>query len=117
MTHTSPTAPAAIARLYQDQELRVVDIAARTELSDGQIRAILTDQGIALRRRTTSRVPPEDRPSPADLVTAYDQGASIRTLTQRTGMSYGYIHRALVGAGVRFRVRGGQRPRAVGVRR
>ncbi|QNA78252.1 transcriptional regulator [Streptomyces sp. So13.3] len=43
----------------------------------------------------------------AELVTDYENGASIRTLATLTGYSYGFIHRVLGEAGVTMRRRGG----------
>ncbi|MBK3643696.1 helix-turn-helix domain-containing protein [Streptomyces sp. MBT33] len=43
----------------------------------------------------------------AQLKTAYDSGASIRTLAEGTGRSYGFIHRILTEAGTTLRGRGG----------
>lgn len=37
----------------------------------------------------------------------YQQGASIRELSELTGRSYGFVHRLLVEAGVELRGRGG----------
>lgn len=43
----------------------------------------------------------------AELKTGYEEGASIRTLAEQSGRSYGYVHRALVESGVTLRGRGG----------
>ncbi|MCT9010536.1 helix-turn-helix domain-containing protein [Streptomyces rhizosphaerihabitans] len=43
----------------------------------------------------------------ADLKKAYESGASIRTLAEGTGRSYGFIHRVLTEAGTLLRSRGG----------
>lgn len=43
----------------------------------------------------------------ADLRKAYESGASIRTLAEGTGRSYGFIHRLLTEAGTILRGRGG----------
>ncbi|MGW2207317.1 helix-turn-helix domain-containing protein [Streptomyces sp. NPDC001774] len=43
----------------------------------------------------------------AELKTAYEGGASIRTLAGSTGRSYGFIHRILTETGVTLRGRGG----------
>ncbi|MFF4205761.1 helix-turn-helix domain-containing protein [Streptomyces sp. NPDC001668] len=43
----------------------------------------------------------------ADLKKAYDRGASIRTLAQGCGRSYGFVHRLLTEAGTTLRTRGG----------
>ncbi|WP_404820297.1 helix-turn-helix domain-containing protein [Streptomyces scabiei] len=43
----------------------------------------------------------------ADLRKAYESGASIRTLAEGTGRSYGFVHRLLTEAGVTLRGRGG----------
>jgi len=40
---------------------------------------------------------------------AYDRGASIRTLADGNGRSYGFVHRLLTEAGTTFRGRGGRR--------
>ncbi|MFF8534428.1 helix-turn-helix domain-containing protein [Streptomyces sp. SAS_267] len=42
-----------------------------------------------------------------DLKKAYESGASIRTLAEGTGRSYGFVHRILTDAGVTLRGRGG----------
>ncbi|MER5917212.1 helix-turn-helix domain-containing protein [Streptomyces sp. NPDC001982] len=43
----------------------------------------------------------------ADLKKAYNKGASIRTLAQGCGRSYGFVHRLLTEAGTTLRGRGG----------
>jgi hypothetical protein len=43
----------------------------------------------------------------ADLKKAYESGASIRTLAEGTGRSYGFVHRILTEAGATLRGRGG----------
>jgi hypothetical protein len=43
----------------------------------------------------------------ADLRKKYDTGASIRSLADSTGRSYGFIHRMLTESGVTLRGRGG----------
>lgn len=43
----------------------------------------------------------------ADLATKYEAGASIRTLADQTGRSYGLIRQLLEEAGVTLRPRGG----------
>ncbi|MFF8990222.1 helix-turn-helix domain-containing protein [Streptomyces sp. NPDC014983] len=43
------------------------------------------------------------------LLKRYIEGASIRTLAEETGKSYGFIHKALSNAGVTLRSRGGAR--------
>ncbi|MBC7272252.1 helix-turn-helix domain-containing protein [Streptomyces albogriseolus] len=43
----------------------------------------------------------------ADLKKAYDKGASIRTLAEGCGRSYGFVHRLLTEAGTTLRMRGG----------
>ncbi|QIZ00506.2 helix-turn-helix domain-containing protein [Streptomyces sp. S1D4-11] len=43
----------------------------------------------------------------ADLKKAYESGASIRTLAEGTGRSYGFVHRILTEAGTVLRGRGG----------
>ncbi|MBC7273846.1 MAG: transcriptional regulator [Streptomyces sp.] len=43
----------------------------------------------------------------AELKKAYDKGASIRTLAQGCGRSYGFVHRLLTEAGTTMRPRGG----------
>ncbi len=43
----------------------------------------------------------------ADLRTKYDSGASIRTLADATGRSYGFVHRILTETGAALRGRGG----------
>jgi helix-turn-helix protein len=46
-----------------------------------------------------------------DLTKRYRDGASIRTLAESIGRSYGFVHRALTDAGVSLRARGGARRR------
>ncbi|MEU6346519.1 helix-turn-helix domain-containing protein [Streptomyces sp. NPDC046977] len=46
-----------------------------------------------------------------ELSAAYHGGASIRTLAESTGRSYGFVHRLLTESGVTLRTRGGA-PRA-----
>ncbi len=41
------------------------------------------------------------------LVTEYEQGASIRSLAESTGRSYGFVHRVLSESGTTLRSRGG----------
>lgn len=43
----------------------------------------------------------------ATLATQYEQGASIRALAERTGRSYGFVHRVLSESQVTLRGRGG----------
>ncbi|TCN57961.1 hypothetical protein EV641_10156 [Rhodococcus sp. SMB37] len=43
----------------------------------------------------------------AELKRRYEAGASIRTLAQETGRSYGFVHNVLVESQVRLRGRGG----------
>lgn len=43
----------------------------------------------------------------ADLKSRYEGGASIRSLAQSTGRSYGFIHRILNESGASLRGRGG----------
>jgi len=43
----------------------------------------------------------------ADLRKKYDGGASIRSLAESTGRSYGFVHRILKDAGTSLRGRGG----------
>ncbi|MGH3261765.1 MAG: helix-turn-helix domain-containing protein [Trebonia sp.] len=43
----------------------------------------------------------------ADLRKRYDGGASIRTLADSTGRSYGFVHRILTESGATLRGRGG----------
>ena len=42
-----------------------------------------------------------------ELKRRYEAGASIRTLAQETGRSYGFVHNVLVESQVRLRGRGG----------
>ena len=44
----------------------------------------------------------------ADLRKRYDGGASIRSLAESTGRSYGFIHRILSDSGTAMRNRGGR---------
>jgi len=46
----------------------------------------------------------------ADLKAQYEQGASIRELTETTGRSYGFIHQVLSETQVPLRGRGRPRP-------
>ncbi|MGH3521212.1 MAG: helix-turn-helix domain-containing protein [Haloechinothrix sp.] len=43
----------------------------------------------------------------SDLKKKYEKGASIRTLAESTGRSYGFVHRVLCESGVQLRGRGG----------
>jgi len=43
----------------------------------------------------------------SELMKKYEKGASIRTLAESTGRSYGFIHRMLSESGVTLRSRGG----------
>ncbi|MFE6904631.1 helix-turn-helix domain-containing protein [Streptomyces sp. NPDC057717] len=43
----------------------------------------------------------------AELKTAYESGASIRSIAESSGHSYGFVHRILTAAGVTLRGRGG----------
>ncbi|THV38572.1 helix-turn-helix domain-containing protein [Glycomyces buryatensis] len=43
------------------------------------------------------------------VATAYDQGRSIRDIASTIGRSYGFVHRLLTEADVKFRTRGGAR--------
>ncbi|MFE4718769.1 helix-turn-helix domain-containing protein [Streptomyces sp. NPDC057889] len=43
----------------------------------------------------------------AELKAAYESGASIRSIAESTGRSYGFVHRILTEAGVTLRGRGG----------
>jgi predicted transcriptional regulator len=43
----------------------------------------------------------------------YEQGASIRTLAEKTGRSYGFIHRLLTESDVGLRGRGGSVKRKI----
>jgi hypothetical protein len=43
----------------------------------------------------------------AELRRKYDSGASIRTLADSTGRSYGFVHRSLTESGATLRGRGG----------
>ena len=55
-------------------------------------------------------MPKLDKPREAMLVelrTAYERGASIRTLAASTGRSYGSVHSMLRESGVSMRSRGG----------
>lgn len=45
----------------------------------------------------------------SDLKKKYERGASIRTLAESTGRSYGFVHRVLGESGVQLRTRGGAR--------
>jgi hypothetical protein len=42
-----------------------------------------------------------------DLKKKYEKGASIRSLAESTGRSYGFVHRVLCESGVKLRGRGG----------
>ncbi|MCY0963332.1 helix-turn-helix domain-containing protein [Streptomyces sp. H27-H5] len=52
--------------------------------------------------------PDRDRVA-TDLKSQYEAGASIRSLAQSSGRSYGAVHRLLSDAGADFRSRGGVR--------
>lgn len=55
-----------------------------------------------------SRITGGDRERLAsDLRKKYDSGASIRTLAEQTGRSYGFVHRILSESGTSLRGRGG----------
>ena len=43
----------------------------------------------------------------AELRAAYEGGASIRSIAESTGRSYGFVHRILTEVGVTLRGRGG----------
>ncbi|MFE2737920.1 helix-turn-helix domain-containing protein [Streptomyces sp. NPDC059349] len=43
----------------------------------------------------------------AELKAAYESGASIRSIAESTGRSYGFVHRILTEADVTLRGRGG----------
>ncbi len=43
----------------------------------------------------------------SDLKKKYEKGASIRSLAESTGRSYGFVHRVLTESGVQLRGRGG----------
>lgn len=43
----------------------------------------------------------------ADLKAKYEAGASIRSLAQETGRSYGFVHKVLVESNAALRARGG----------
>ena len=58
--------------------------------------------------RKGSRVTGAERDQQAtDLKKRYDGGASIRSLAESTGRSYGFIHRILSDSGTAMRNRGG----------
>jgi hypothetical protein len=60
--------------------------------------------------RKGSRVTGAERDQQAaDLKKRYDGGASIRSLAESTGRSYGYVHRILSESGTAMRNRGGRR--------
>jgi hypothetical protein len=42
---------------------------------------------------------------------AYERGASLRTLAELHGRSYGFVYRVLIESGVQMRTRGGKRVR------
>jgi hypothetical protein len=67
---------------------------------DGQA----TDQGSLNHWRGAGRVA-------ADLAKKYGRAASIRSLAEQTGRSYGFVHRILTESGVSLRGRGGATPR------
>ena len=59
-------------------------------------------------RRRGSRVTGAKRDQQAtDLKKRYDGGASIRSLAESTGRSYGFVHRILTESEVSLRSRGG----------
>jgi len=58
-----------------------------------------------------TKIGPADRPAARDAVaTLYRNGASVRQVARRFGLSYGLAHRLLTEAGVTFRSRGGYNP-------
>ncbi len=55
-----------------------------------------------------ARITGNDRSQLAnELVSEYKSGASIRALAEKTGRSYGFIHRILTESGAQLRSRGG----------
>nr|WP_051357325.1 helix-turn-helix domain-containing protein [Segniliparus rugosus] len=59
-------------------------------------------------RRKGVRVLGSDRAElQADLKAKYEAGASIRSLAQETGRSYGFVHKVLVESKTALRARGG----------
>ncbi|ADG97934.1 hypothetical protein Srot_1471 [Segniliparus rotundus DSM 44985] len=59
-------------------------------------------------RRKGTRVLGSDRAElQADLKAKYEAGASIRSLAQETGRSYGFVHKVLVESKAALRARGG----------
>ncbi|WP_329612574.1 helix-turn-helix domain-containing protein [Streptomyces brevispora] len=56
------------------------------------------------------RAPPEQQELiDSELRKRYDDGATVRRLTEESGRSFGYVHRRLVASGVEFRPRSGDR--------
>ena len=50
----------------------------------------------------------------ATLKAKYEKGASIRSLAEGLGRSYGFVHRVLNESGVQLRGRGGRRTKGTG---
>lgn len=65
---------------------------------------IYPDQPIPAHKRVTG---PERSQLLRTLRGKYERGASIRTLAEQYGRSYGFVHRMLSEAGVELRGRGG----------
>ncbi|HEY0694336.1 MAG TPA: helix-turn-helix domain-containing protein [Kribbella sp.] len=61
---------------------------------------------VKLKRASGSRVRPRDKLR-KDVARAYQQGQSIRDLSERVGRSYGFVHQLLAESGVTLRSRGG----------
>jgi hypothetical protein len=60
-----------------------------------------------LRRKGTRVLGPDRTELQADLKAKYEAGASIRSLAQETGRSYGFVHKVLVESKTALRARGG----------
>ena len=61
----------------------------------------------ALRRKGVRVLGPDRAELQADLKAKYEAGASIRSLAQETGRSYGFVHKVLVESKTALRARGG----------
>lgn len=58
--------------------------------------------------RKGARVIGEERARVArDVRARYDEGTSVRELSEQIGRSYGFVHRLLVESGAQLRARGG----------
>ena len=71
-------------------------------------KALETGGATVVELKKGSRVTGSDRDRlTSDLKSKYDGGASIRSLAESTGRSYGFVHRILSESGTSLRGRGG----------